>query len=191
MYEFERSLASLVASLPIAIVAAVLDKRAYSANVQEIHERDATLPRDLYFMSLDFVLERFVEVLEQRRAEAGGVVMEARGRREDEQLANHYHQRRIDGTQFYSSERFAALPSRPQFRTKHDRVAGLELADLLAPPIATRTIRDETETRLLWQSVRPKIWLRGDNRPGGVGLKTFPYPRGREIMGVPLERDSP
>jgi len=190
MYAFERSLATLFETLPILVIAAVIDKRAYRARLAEIHERDATLPRDLYLMAADFVLERFVEVLEQQRAGAAAVVAESRGRREDAELRGHYARRREEGTQFYSAERFAMLPVEISFRTKDDRVAGLELADPLAPPIATRTIREDAERSLLWRAVRPKIWLRGDERPGGVGLKTFPDSIGREIMGVPLRRDA-
>lgn len=75
------------------------------------------------------------------------------------------------------------------FKLKSDTVAGLELADLLAPPIATRTLQDDedAEAKPLWQAAKTKIWLRGDNLPGGVGLKTFPGAHGRSIMNVPLK----
>src|SRR5688572_9311429 len=133
MHAFEQDFAALVASLPITVLASVINKQEYAANTVAAARppKDPTWPLDLYHIAFDFILERFVELLEQRRGAGTIVIAEARGKKEDRQLSEHYHRRRVTPTQFYSAERFALLPERLEFRQKSDQVAGLELADLL------------------------------------------------------------
>ena len=188
LHAFERDLANLVSRLPIAVVAAVINKQEYVNLAVPRPPKDPTWPRDLYLLAADFVVERFVELLEQRQGIGGRFVAEARGRREDDQLRAHYLSTLQKPTQFYSPERFSILPGEIEFKTKDDRVAGLEIADLFAPQIATRTLRADDARLLIWQAIRPKIWMRGDDGPGGVGLKTFPSQVGRTIMATPRDR---
>ena len=158
MYAFEREFAALVASLPITVLASVINKQEYAADtVAAVRPpKDPTWPRDLYHVAFDFILERFVEFLEQRRGVGTIVIAEARGKREDRQLSEHYYNRRTTPTQFYSTERFALLPGRLEFRGKSDQVAGLELADLLGPQIASCTLGYDAGRLLVWQATRPK-----------------------------------
>lgn len=86
-------------------------------------------------MSLDFLLERVVKCVEEREAATATVVVEARGRREDEQVCAEYEQLLVRGTQFVSAERFGrALEPGLGLSKKREGVAGLELAYLCAAP---------------------------------------------------------
>ncbi|MCC6179163.1 MAG: hypothetical protein IT305_27965 [Chloroflexi bacterium] len=189
MYAFERDFATLVSRLPITVLAAVINKQEYANDTAAAARppKDPTWPLDLYHIAFDFILERFVAFLEQQSGAGTIVIAEARGKKEDRQLSEHYHYRRVTPTQFYSAERFALLPDRLEFRGKDDQVAGLELADMLAPQIASCTLGHDETRLLVWQATKPKIWMRGDGQPGGVGLKTFPSRIGRQIMGAPLK----
>jgi hypothetical protein len=136
-----------VSQLPIVVVASAISKQECKERFESPRRRpsDPTWPLDLYHLAMDFVLERSVEFLEQQRGDGTGVVAEARGKREDRQLREHYERRRMTPTQFYSAERFALLPERLEFRDKNVQVALVELADLMAPRIASRTLgRDES-----------------------------------------------
>ncbi|MBI4495140.1 MAG: DUF3800 domain-containing protein [Chloroflexi bacterium] len=185
LYTFELGLAALIQRLPLVILAASIHKTEYRQQYGVAEPAGPSLPLDLYLLAVDFVIERLTGFLEQQRGIASAIVVEARGKRENRLLAQHYAERLKSGTQFYSSERFNVLPRALSLKSKADRVAGLEVADLLAPPIATRTLRADAEQKPLWQAIKPKIWLRGDDRPGGVGLKTFPSSIGRAIMQAP------
>ncbi len=150
LHAFEQDFAALVSRLPLSVLAAVINKSEYTLEAARVPSKDPTWPSDLYYVAVDFVVERFVEFLEHRKGTAGGFVAEARahGGRLDQELVAHYARRRLVPTQFYSAERFAVLPPAIEIRTKDDRVAGLELADLLAPQIASRVLGHD-EARLL------------------------------------------
>jgi len=167
LFAFEQDIADLIARLPLTVLATIINKSEYTLEAAARPALDPTWPTDLYHVAVDSVLERFVEFLEQRGGTGSALVAEARSPRkagegrEDRLLRAHYEGRLDVPTRFFTRERFAAvLPPTVDFRTKSDRVAGLELADLLAPQIATRTLRQIDDRLLIWQAVRSKFWVR-------------------------------
>lgn len=173
-WTFEQALAGLISDLEVAVFCAVIVKDEYLARYGPTRPVDQYLPTNLYLMALDFVLERFVKYLEERGPSQGNVLAEARGRREDEEVHAEYSQLLQTGTQFVSGERFRrALGPDLRFADKNEGVAGLELADICAPAVATQILKPRTPSPI-WDAVSAKIWVSAGSRRGSLGLKRFP-----------------
>ena len=173
-WAFEQSLAALLDGLPMTVFGAAIDKNAYVAQHGRTRPIDRFLPGNLYLVSLDFVLERFVRFLEERGTAVGQVVAEARGRQEDAEVAAENGELLQRGTQFVSAERFRrVLAPGIRFAEKRERIAGLELADLCAAPIATQVLKPGTQSAL-WDATRFKVWVSKRGAKGNVGLKVYP-----------------
>lgn len=78
------------------------------------------------------------------------------------------------GTQFVSGERFRrSLVPDIAFERKQANIAGLELADLCAAPIATQALKPGTLSPV-WDAIHGKIGVGRGSRQGNVGLNGFP-----------------
>jgi hypothetical protein len=174
-WAFEGALAQLVAELDITNFCAVIRKNSYLQRYGPTRPVDQYLPTDLYLMALDFVLERGVKFLEEKWPATGSLIAEGRGKREDEQVLAEYHELLARGTQFVSGERFRRVfQADLKFFRKGGGVAGLEIADVCASPIATQVLRPGTNSAL-WEAIRSKIWIgTGQRSEGNLGLKCFP-----------------
>jgi hypothetical protein len=178
-WAFEGDLAQLVRRLDMTVFCAAINKAEYVVRHGRTRPVDRYLPTNLYLMALDFVLERFVKLLEEEgtaagRVVTGRVIAETRGARENEELREEYDELRRRGTQFVSAIRFRrVLWPELQFAEKSARLAGLELADVCAAPIATQVLKPGTPSAM-WEAIAPKIWVSGVARKGHLGLKVFP-----------------
>ena len=106
----------------------------------------------------------------RRRADAPGttVILERRGRREDDQLELEF--RRICAGGNFGKH---ALCFEPRFVSKAANVPGLQVADLMARPIGRHVI-DPTQRNRAFDVLQGKL----DRSPGGEirgwGLKVYP-----------------
>jgi len=129
------------------------------------------LNNDVYELSFSLLIERMVFYLDDipvnKRVQ---LVIEKRGRTEDRKLTKHYDKLMSNGTGFVSSDRLKHLGLRINFRSKAQNINGLQMADLVAYPIA-RYVIDKSRANPAYDLIDKKIY-----RKKGIkyGLKIFP-----------------
>lgn len=163
--QFYQELNSIICKNPYTIIAAAIDKVRYS-------ERYKAAGQDPYDIALSFVIERMVFLLEGLKLVKKGVliILEKRGKKEDRKLAEHFETIRTKGTFYISKARIGHCNIELEFRDKKENVAGLQLADLVAYPIARRVI-DANANNASFAIFEDKIYQRSGKL---YGLKIFP-----------------
>lgn len=145
------------------LIAAVIKKQEHKAK----YGRHATNPYDL---ALTFAMERLLPLLENEGQTEVYLIAEARGKREDKDLRLAFLNIVTYGTDFISAERFKKITFHLRFKPKAMNVAGTQLADLAAYPIARHVI-DPTRPMPAYEVVRKRFY----KGPGWIyGLKIFP-----------------
>ncbi|HZS01028.1 MAG TPA: DUF3800 domain-containing protein [Chloroflexota bacterium] len=172
--EAEASLEALLDSLPFTLVAAVLDHDAF-ASMYHGRRVDEFLPRDTYLMCFTFVLERVVHLLYHGLGDHMGLVRaDQRGRREDALLQREFQRLKTEGTLFVADTWFRyQLGPHMEFLGRQADEVGLQIADLLARPIAER-YADPTVNPTRWAVARRKLYAGGPGTRAAYGLKVFP-----------------
>jgi hypothetical protein len=174
--ELLEGLRQLLASLEYVVVASVLRRQAYIDQWGEAAPDDS-LPHHPYLMSLDFLFERIVMVLE--RAFHGGkakVVAESRGPKEDALLQYEFARLQLEGTAYISAAWFRQqLHPGIHFEGKGGGYAtGLQLADLAARPIAEKVASPATRPDR-WEEIRGKLAQGVETKNSVLGLKILPW----------------
>jgi hypothetical protein len=125
---FDEKYMNLLKDGDFTICCVVLDKRAH----KERYGLSASHP---YHYCLSVLLERYVRFLNERGA-TGDVIAECRGKKEDRSLRSEFEHYYQVGTEYLpaSSIQRALSSKEIKLRRKEARIAGLELADLLAMP---------------------------------------------------------
>ena len=138
---------------------------------EEFIKRHGKLKDDVYEIALSFIMERAIFCLDTKNEVSSlEIGIEKRGPKEDQKLSKHIETIRSNGTYYVDSSRFRKVGSKPHFFSKKENISGLQIADLLAYPIA-RYVIDETRANPSFNLIRGKIYTRN----GRVfGLKIFP-----------------
>lgn len=99
------------------------------------------------------------------------VVVERRGKKEDNRLLNYYNGLRNKGTKWVTPERLRTRISDFTFNYKKDNIIGLQIADLIAYPVTMHILRPDKPNRS-YDAVKHNIF--SDN---GVllGQKIIPH----------------
>jgi hypothetical protein len=158
---FLDGLTRIIADASFTLVAVVIDKRKLEA---------AAMPRNLYHHALSFGLERVFRLLAERGDERRitHVIVEARGKREDTELELEF--RRIcEG----GNELGHPLPFRLVLADKRTNSEGLQLADMVARPVALSVLRPDQRNRAMG-ILQEKLWRGPGGKAEGYGLKCFP-----------------
>lgn len=145
--DFERSLGQL----NISVVACVIMKNKHFANY-------GLEAKDPYLLSFDNLLNRLVFDLNDDQR--GKIVAESRNSVLDNQLEIAYLASRVEGTnKVRPAELKLKLDSSISFRQKSDNVAGLQLADMVASPIARHYLGkpERVGHQLSYKSVFSKV----------------------------------
>jgi hypothetical protein len=158
---FNADLAAYYANSSCTLIAAAIEKNRLSKQYK--------YPNDPYQMSLLFCLERLYGFLVDRNEQNGTLtcVFEKRGPKEDAALAAEFV--RICGGQNY----WGPLPFQAVFASKQTNMAGLQIADLAAYPIAKYAM-NPTATNPAYASVQPRLRRSNGGKVIGYGLKMFP-----------------
>ena len=158
---FLDELTGLIEGADLTIIASVIRKDGLVGKYAR--------PSNPYEIALGFGLER-IQMWLNRRGATGTtpVVVECRGRREDNELELEF--RRIcSGGNFGGSQ----LRFEPKFVPKQANVPGLQVADLVARPIG-RAVLDPSQRNRAYEIIERKL----DRSPSGAlqgwGLKVFP-----------------
>jgi hypothetical protein len=144
------------------IVAVVVDKPRY---VDQYNQ-----PVNPYDYALETGLERVYRQLETQKQLVGktSVIAESRGQKEDSELELAF--RRIaDG----NNATGRSMPFHLTMVKKAANSAGLQLADLMARPIALKHFRPNQDNRA-YDIIEPKIRRNKDGKIEGWGIKRIP-----------------
>ncbi len=102
---------------------------------------------DVYGLSLSYLIERSIfcvdnEIRGSLRPEIS-IVVERRGKREDNKLLNYYNGLRNRGTKWVAADRLRTRISDFGFKNKKDNIIGLQIADLIAYPVTIHLLYPE------------------------------------------------
>lgn len=159
---FINSVNDVVAAAPMTLIAAAIDKNR--------HVQRYVQPTDPYAISLTFCIERLQRFLVERGQadHTTHIMVEKRGPAEDQTLELAF--RRIcDGANM--AGRMPNLDIR--FMDKRHNSSGLQLADLVAYPIARRVV-DPNQPNRAYDVLEPKFRRSPGGNINGYGLKIFP-----------------
>ena len=130
------------------------------------------LSNDVYELALSFIIERSVFYLEGLKGvkKELHIIIEKRGKKEDKKLDEHFQRLMARGTGYVSAQRLKSLELKIFFRDKKENVNGLQIADLLAYPIA-RYVIDKKRANPAFDLIASKFYMKNGKR---YGLKIFP-----------------
>ena len=133
--EFDNRIISLMNDAEYTVITALIDK-------QWMLRQDHWLKTHPYHYLMEIMVEKYAQFLE-RAGTIGDIMPEARRGNKDNLLQQAFDTVMRNGTDFVSSNRMnSAIRSRNlKFRTKKDKICGLELCDLLAHPSHINTRR--------------------------------------------------
>lgn len=128
---------------------------------------------DVYGLSLSYLIERSIFCVDNFPEEFPkiSIVVERRGKREDNQLLNYYNGLRNKGTKWVTPDRLKERITNFNFKNKKDNIIGLQIADLIAYPVTIHLLYPERKNPS-YETVRHNIF--NDN---GVllGQKVIPH----------------
>ncbi|MBR9777678.1 MAG: DUF3800 domain-containing protein [Cytophagales bacterium] len=130
------------------------------------------LSNDVYEISLSFIIERSIFCLDSLSRDdiKLEVLIEKRGKKEDRQLAEHFQKLLARGTGYVDAIQLKNYGMAISFKSKRENINGLQLADLIAYPVA-RFVLDPNRANPAYDLIQPKIYRRGGKL---YGLKIFP-----------------
>lgn len=176
------ALLSLLNKAPIHIIAACIDKSRLKSRY--------TRPFHPYALAMRFCLERIQRFLQQRQQAnlRTQVIFESRGKRDDrlalKQFTNIYqHQEPIGRYR----PNYATFPMEPLFISKQANVAGLQISDLVAGPMAREILTPGSQARVM-RAIAPKLIARKvfPDAPYGFGkTRVRPSANSRHAISYP------
>ena len=163
--EFYEKINHCITNSKYKIIASSIQKEIYI-------KQYGKLSNDVYELALSFIIERAVFYLDslgdfQKKVE---IVIEKRGKKEDKKLEEHFQRLLSRGTGYVSPERLINLELKILFKDKKENINGLQLADLLAYPIA-RYVMEPKRANPAFDILKDKFYSKGGKR---YGLKLFP-----------------
>lgn len=126
----------------------------------------------MYELALSFIIERSIFCLDEIRHNTIEleIIIEKRGKKEDKQLEEHFQQLLSRGTGYVEPERLKNYRVSISFKGKRENINGLQLADLIAYPIA-RYVIEPQRANPAFDVFSEKIYSKNGKR---YGLKIFP-----------------
>lgn len=161
---FYEELNKIIAGSPYTIIASAIQKDRFI-------EKFGKLQDDVYEVALSFVIEQSIIALHSMEAETNlSIVIEKRGRKEDKQLDDHFQRIVGKGTGKLTAEEVSKCNPNFTFKNKKENINGLQLADLVAYPIA-RYVIEPNRANPAFDVLEPKIYRTN----GGLdGLRIYP-----------------
>lgn len=161
---FYEELNKIVANSPYNIIASAIQKEAFIQKFGKLHD-------DIYEIALSFVIEQAIVVLQNINPQSQlSIVIEKRGKKEDKQLDDHFQKIIAVGTGILTNEQVNQFNLSFTFRNKKENINGLQLADLVAYPIA-RNIIEPNRANPAFEVLEQKIY-----KTNGIieGLRLYP-----------------
>lgn len=165
--EFYKDLNGILGEATYSIIATGINK-------EEHIKKYGKGAKDPYSLSFSYIIERLIFCLGSLDKE--GIVeiaVERRGKKEDKMLLSHFNSVLDLGTYYVSSERLKEKITDFKFHNKRELIAGLEVADLCAYPLA-RYLLNPKEPYVPFKIIENNIYCNKDGEYNGWGLKLFP-----------------
>lgn len=163
--QFYESLNNLVSQSDYSIIASAIRKDNYI-------KRYGRLSNDVYEIALSFIIERTVFLIDDFSGSKKelSIIIEERGKKEDRKLSEHFNNLLARGTGFVEPKRLTDYHLQITFRNKKENINGLQLADLVAYPVA-RYVIDPARANPAFDLLKSKIYTKNGKK---YGLKIFP-----------------
>jgi len=163
--QFYLQLNEVIETSTYRILASAIDKEKYIKTYGK-------LSNDVYELALSFIIERAIFSLDEITGQEKQlkIIIEKRGKKEDKKLDEHFQRLLARGTGFVDAERIKAVRTKIIFKDKKENINGLQLADLVAYPIA-RFVIEPKRANPAFDVLAPKIYTKNGKR---YGLKIFP-----------------
>ncbi len=163
--EFYKKLDSAIVGNPFTVISSVIKKEEYI-------KKYGKLRTDVYEIALSFIVERTIFYLDSIGNTITKLyfIIEKRGKKEDSELKYHFDRLKQIGTYYVTPKRLNNYNIDIAFRNKRQNINGLQLADLVAYPIA-RYVGDKERANPAFDIIKPEIYSEGSNM---YGLKEFP-----------------
>ena len=161
---FYEELNKIIAGSSYTIIASAIQKDRFI-------EKFGKLQDDVYEVALSFVIEQAIVALNSMEAETNlSIVIEKRGKKEDKQLDDHFQRIVGKGTGKLTAEEVNKSNPTFTFKNKRENINGLQLADLVAYPIA-RYVIEPNRANPAFDVLESKIYRTN----GGLdGLRIYP-----------------
>ncbi len=171
---FLNALTKIIESAAFRLITVIIDKRLLSPSLEA---------QNPYHMALLFGLERVYRMLSEcgQADTFTHIVVESRGKREDAELELEFH-RITEGENTFAKP----LPFRLIMADKRTNSEGLQLADMVARPVALSILRPDQANRA-FDVLRDKFWTSADGIMDDYGLKVYPT----KTKGPPGSPSSP
>ncbi|MBK8947173.1 MAG: DUF3800 domain-containing protein [Ignavibacteriae bacterium] len=163
--EFYEILNTILSQSDYKIISSAIKKKNYVNLYGKLHD-------DVYQISLSFIIERAVFYLDSQFAASNSlsIYIEKRGKKEDNQLKEHFQKLKNRGSGFVSPSRIKNYCNEIKFYSKKDDIIGLQISDLIAYPIA-RYVLDQSRANPSFDVINSKFYSKGTRR---FGLKIYP-----------------
>lgn len=146
------------------VVATAIKKNEFVATYNEIHN-------DAYELALTMVFNQiFIYLMTLEIKSDIQVIIERRGKKEDRKLEEHFKFIRDFGTDMFSANQIENWDISVRFRNKKENINGLQLADLLAYPIA-KYILKPGNSNISFEIIEKKIFK---NEGKLLGIRIIP-----------------
>lgn len=173
-FRFQDDLTSIMVDLDYTVIAAGIHKGDHIA--QYVH------PKPAYELLLEFLVERLHKLMWRLEASCE-IIVESRGKKRDEQLEMAFSRLMESGTDFIGAISLAKTILGIRFLTKQDNESGLQIADLVAYPVARFILGSSYDP---FRVVLGKMDRKDDGCIMGYGMTVFPN-RTRERVRLLLD----
>lgn len=127
---------------------------------------------DVYGLSLSYLIERSIFCVDDNCESAYiDIIFEKRGKIEDRTLTKFYNGLRVTGTKWVEPERLQERIGAFTSRAKKENIIGLQIADLIAYPIARKVLNPEAANPA-FEIIRPSIY---SSHGAMLGFKVIPH----------------
>jgi hypothetical protein len=133
---------------------------AVGINKEEFIKKYGKTSNDPYEFSLSSIIDQSLFYLDENSCKRLKITIEKRGKKEDEALYSHYSKIYANGTYNISKEKIKQYQIDFEFKNKLDNINGLQLADLVAYPIA-RYLINKSGVNLAFDKIKNKIVSNG------------------------------
>ena len=163
--QFSQALSDLLAGLPVALMAACLNKRMHQVEYGPFR-------RSAYEFTLPFLMERLVYLMSARH-DGASVTVQAHGAREDAHFHEVWQRHLAGGSYYHASTEFSSRLPKLEFKPAAEAGAGLQLADLAANACA-RFVLDPEQPNAVFSALSAKLYQGTFTEPDRFGLKVIP-----------------
>lgn len=126
---------------------------------------------DVYGWSLSYLIERSIFCVDDSQSATIDIIFEKRGKTEDRTLTKFYNSLRVTGTKWVTPERLQEHIGVFTSRAKKDNIIGLQIADLIAYPIARKVLNPD-KPNPAFDMIKPNIY---SSHGVMLGFKVIPH----------------